>query len=90
MCLSLRFSAKIRLETLCAFYRHPGKRKVATEHAISISISIRVLASVSASSGVADETDAGVALSVVLSAAGEGGRRPLSMQPCLSGLSQAR
>ena len=38
--------------------------------------------SVSASSGVAEETNAGVALSVALSA-GEGGRRSVSVEPCL-------
>ena len=38
--------------------------------------------SVSASSGVAEETDAGVAFSVALST-GEGGRRSVSVEPCL-------
>ena len=38
--------------------------------------------SASASSGVAEETDAGVALSVALSAS-EGGRRSVSVELCL-------
>ena len=38
--------------------------------------------SVSASSGVTEETDAGVAISVALSA-GEGGRRSVSVEQCL-------